>query len=113
MKIVKNLYKEINLEDKCYKFCYRLIESCFKGTTVYGIEVERKDFKDSDLINIERDSVDKISPNKDKVEVLVEKLHKYEVSPIHLIDVIGVKTLITVWLILLSSSIIVDKYIND
>lgn len=38
MKIVKNLYKEINLEDKCYKFCYRLIESCFKGTTVYGIE---------------------------------------------------------------------------
>ncbi|MDU4133480.1 MAG: DUF6514 family protein, partial [Clostridium perfringens] len=57
MKIVKNLYKEINLEDKCYKFCYRLIESCFKGTTVYGIEVERKDFKDSDLINIERDSV--------------------------------------------------------
>ncbi len=31
MKIVKNLYKEINLEDKCYKFCYRLIESCFKG----------------------------------------------------------------------------------
>lgn len=62
MKIVKNLYKEINLEDKCYKFCYRLIE---------------------------RDSVDKISPNKDKVEVLVEKLHKYEVSPIHLIDVIG------------------------
>lgn len=51
MKIVKNLYKEINLEDKCYKFCYRLIESCFKGTTVYGIEVERKDFKDSDLIN--------------------------------------------------------------
>ncbi len=53
------------------------------------VEVERKDFKDSDLINIERDSVDKISPNKDKVEVLVEKLHKYEVSPIHLIDVIG------------------------
>ncbi len=45
---------------------------------MYGIEVERKDFKDSDLINIERDSVDKISPNKDKVEVLVEKLHKYK-----------------------------------
>lgn len=89
MKIVKNLCKEINLEDKCYKFCYRLIETCFKGITVYGIEVERKDFMDSDLINIERDLVEKISPNKDKVEVLVEKLHKYEVSPIHLIDVIG------------------------
>ncbi|EGT5618211.1 hypothetical protein BUL45_03905 [Clostridium perfringens] len=89
MKIVKNLCKEINIEDKCYKFCYRLIETCFNGTKVYGIEVERKDFMDSDLINVERDSVEKISPNKDKVEILVEKLHKYEVSPIHLIDVIG------------------------
>lgn len=89
MKIVKNLCKEINIEDKCYKFSYRLIENCFKGTKVYGIEVERKDFMDSSLINIERDSVDKISTNKDKIEVLVEKLYKYEVSPIHLIDVIG------------------------
>ena len=46
MKIVKNLCKEKNIEDKCYKFCYRLIETCFKGTKVYGIEVERKDFMD-------------------------------------------------------------------
>ena len=89
MKIVKNLCNEVNLEDKCCKLCYRLIESYFNGTIVYGIEVERKDFKDSNLINIERDSICKISPNKDKVEVLVDKLYKYEVSPIHLIDIIG------------------------
>lgn len=89
MKIVKNLYKEINFEDKCYKFSYRLVESDFKGALVYGVEVERKDFKDEEVINIERDSVFKISPNKSKVEELFYKLHKYEVSPIHLIDVIG------------------------
>ncbi|MDZ5254619.1 DUF6514 family protein [Clostridium sp. LIBA-8841] len=89
MRVIKNLCKEVKLEDKCYKFCYRLIETCFKGNMVYGIEVERKDFMDEVLTNIERDSIEKISPNKDKVESLIDKLHKYEVSPIHLIDVIG------------------------
>lgn len=89
MRVIKNLCKEVRLEDKSYKFCYRLIETCFKGDVVYGVEVERKDFKESILVNIERDSVNIISPNKEKVEKLVDKLHKYEVSPIHLIDVIG------------------------
>lgn len=89
MKIVKNMCKEVNLGDKCYKFCYRLIETYFKGENVYGIEIERKDFKDFNLIKIERDSIDKISPNKNKVEILVDKLYENEVSPIHLIDIIG------------------------
>lgn len=89
MRVIKNLCKEVKLEDKCYKFCYRLTETCFKGNVVYGIEVERKDFNNEVLINIERDSIEKISPNKGNVESLVDKLHKYEVSPIHLIDVIG------------------------
>lgn len=89
MKIVKNLCKEVNLEDKCYKFCYRLIETYFKGESVYGIEIERKDFKDFNLIKIERDSIENISPNKNRVEILVDKLYKNEVSPIHLIDIIG------------------------
>ena len=72
MKIVKNLCNEVNLEDKCCKLCYRLIESYFNGTIVYGIEVERKDFKDSNLINIERDLICKISPNKDKSGVIMD-----------------------------------------
>lgn len=89
MIIIKNLCKEVTLEDKCYQFSYRLIETNLGKNMVYGIEVERKDFIDEVLTKIERDSIEKISPNKDKVESLINKLHKYEVSPIHLIDVIG------------------------
>ena len=50
MKIVKNLCNEVNLEDKCCKLCYRLIESYFNGTIVYGIEVENDD--DEEIIAI-------------------------------------------------------------
>ncbi|MGG5460338.1 DUF6514 family protein [Clostridium sp. B9] len=89
MRVIRNLCKEVILEDMCYKFCYRLIETCLRDTKVYGIEVERKDFRDEVLTNIERDVVEIISPNVDKVEELVSKLYKFEVSPIHLIDVIG------------------------
>ena len=37
MKIVKNLCNEVNLEDKCCKLCYRLIESYFnRGITFWS-----------------------------------------------------------------------------
>lgn len=89
MRVVRNLCKELKVEDKNFKFSYRLIETDFDGKEVYGIEVEREDFINNELTNIERDSVDRISPNKDKVFELVNKLYKFEVSPIHLIDIIG------------------------
>lgn len=89
MKVIKNLCKEVILEDVCCKFCYRLIETCLRDTKIYGVEVERKDFRGDVLTNIERDSIEFISPNMDKVEKLVSKLYKFEVSPIHLVDVIG------------------------
>ena len=61
----------------------------FKGRQAYGIEVERQDVIDGDLVNIERDSVNNISTNKEKVKKLFDLVSKNNVSPIHLIDVIG------------------------
>ncbi|WP_300347800.1 DUF6514 family protein [Clostridium sp.] len=89
MRVVKNLCKELNEGDKKLNFSYRLIENNYKGREVYGIEIEREDFVHNILTNIERDSVEKISPNKEKVFELVQKLYDFQVSPIHLIDIIG------------------------
>ncbi len=44
-----------------------------------GIEIEREDFVHNILTNIERDSVEKISPNKEKVFELVRKLYNFQV----------------------------------
>lgn len=89
MRIVENFTKTITKEDVECRYSYRLTEVDFYGTRAYGIEIERKDYKDSALVNIERDSVEKISCYLDKVEKLTNMLYVYEVSPIHLIDIIG------------------------
>ncbi|MNI91836.1 hypothetical protein D3C76_1826070 [compost metagenome] len=47
------------------------------------------DFNDENLINIERECINKISPVYNKVENMVDLLYKYRVSPIHLVDVLG------------------------
>ena len=55
----------------------------------YRIEVERQDIINGGLVNIERNSVNNISTDKEKVKRLFDLVSKNNVSPIHLIDVIG------------------------
>lgn len=55
----------------------------------YGIEVERQDFCNGELINVDRESVESISPQRYKVKNLLKLLYDNTVSPIHLIDVLG------------------------
>ncbi|MBI6873250.1 DUF6514 family protein, partial [Clostridium aciditolerans] len=55
----------------------------------YGIEIERQDLVDGKLVNIERDCVKSISPERHKVHNLMKLLYDNNVSPIHLIDVLG------------------------
>ncbi len=55
--------KEDNME---FNYSYRLIKSDYRGTPVYGIEIERKDYIGIKNINIERDKVTMISFEKDK-----------------------------------------------
>ena len=50
--------KEDNME---FNYSYRLIKSDYRGTPVYGIEIERKDYIGIKNINIERDKVTMIS----------------------------------------------------
>lgn len=89
MLIRKTLERKGQVEGKESKYIYRLVEEDYKNERAYGIEVEREDYNNENVVNIERDSILKISNQVHKVEGLLEKLYNNEVSPIHLVDVIG------------------------
>ncbi len=91
MKIVKNLNVIRICDNIRYDYDYRVIQTKYNGEDIYGIEIERRDFNNDILINVERDSIHKISCHIEKVKELLSILYKNEVSPIHLIDVIGDK----------------------
>lgn len=89
MRVKECLYTTIHGDECEFKYLYRLIEQDFYGVQVYGIEVEKEDIVDRKEIGIERDSVNIISPDENKVRKLLNMLYNYKVSPIHLIDIIG------------------------
>ncbi|WP_297436702.1 DUF6514 family protein [uncultured Clostridium sp.] len=91
MKIVKEVAKKIETEELGYKYSYRLTANKFEGKEIFGVEVERFDYLDGELVNIERDGVEKISHDVLKVSELFDIISESIVSPIHLIDVIGDK----------------------
>ena len=83
-------YTSINRDnDVEFRYGYRLIEKDYKGITAYGIEIERKDYVGLKNINLEREKIDLISPHRYKVKKLIMKLYNNQVSPLHLIDIIG------------------------
>lgn len=98
MKIVDNLDISVKREEVESKYIYRLTKSDYKGSQAYGIEVERQDLKDGQAVNIERDSIKLISNDRYKVNGLLRLLYKNQVSPIHLVEILGEY---------------VDVYIND
>ena len=78
-------------EDKVeFNYCYRLTKSTYKGVPVYGIEIERKDYVGIKNVNIERDSIDMISYEEHKAKDILKILYRNKLSPIHLVDVVGV-----------------------
>lgn len=89
MKIVESLSLAIENKGKKIMYFYRLTQCQTRTGQAFGIEVERQDLREDVLVNIERDSVDIISTKEDKVRSILELLYKNNVSPIHLIDVIG------------------------
>ena len=91
MKIVQNLNIVRNYDNLRHDYQYRIIETKYNEVNTYGIEIERKDFNNDVLINIERNSIEKISYYLEKVRELLSILYKNEVSPIHLVDIIGEK----------------------
>lgn len=88
--IVQSLVLRKILEnDIQQEYSYKLISTLYNDIEAYGIEIDRVDSKEGEILKREYDSVELISPCKAKVQDLIDKLYKYEVSPIHLIDVIG------------------------
>lgn len=72
-----------------YRYAYRLIKKQYNGIIAYGIETERKDYMNLKNINLEREKVELISTQRHKVKQLLITLYNNQVSPIHLIDIIG------------------------
>lgn len=71
------------------KYKYNLIKSLMGKEEVFGIEIERVDIKGDLIIDSFKDSIDLISPIEEKVNSLLKMLYENQVSPIHLIDIIG------------------------
>ncbi len=97
MMVVENLVRSENIEKIKYNYFYRLLKTkisitCEKDiieVQSYGIEIERQDLVDNKLVNIERDCVMSISPQRYKVHNLLKLLYDKSVSPLHLVDVLG------------------------
>ncbi|NLZ34755.1 hypothetical protein N3C_2942 [Clostridium sp. N3C] len=95
--IVETLTRTENSGKLTYLYKYNLIEGKifmeFNGGNQsiksYGIEVERIDISHGKTVNIKNESIENISPQKEKVYKLLKMLHQHGVSPIHLVDVIG------------------------
>lgn len=71
------------------QYVYKLIRGEYNEKTAYGIAVERKDIVNGEVINIITEEVKIISHLRDKVRGILENLSQNEVSPIHLVDIIG------------------------
>ena len=83
-------YTSINRDDDVeFRYVYRLIKKEYRGIMAYGIEIERKDYVGLKNINLERKKIDMVSPHKYKVKQLLRKLCDNQISPVHLIDIIG------------------------
>lgn len=97
MEIVESMIKEIQVGDKMCKYEYMLTKGNLTlnnaNDTIniqsYGIEVERRDFLNGDLVNIDHDGVKNVSSDRFKVHNLLKILYENIVSPINFIEVIG------------------------
>jgi hypothetical protein len=89
MYIVDSLYSSSTNDKKKSIYTYRMISESFFGGQAFGIEIERQDIIEGNVIQIERDLIRRISNKEDKVKTLLSLVHNYQVSPIHLVDILG------------------------
>ncbi len=89
MKINKTLSKIVNVEENEVKYIYRMTEKSIKNRQAFGIEIERQDFNNGEIINLERDSVSLVASEEMKANDILVMLFNNLVSPIHLVDIVG------------------------
>ena len=71
------------------KYSYLMESRKYNNETVYGIVVKKESIKNKVVLSTIEDRVDIISKKKEVVQKLLDLLYRNQVSPIHLIDVIG------------------------
>ena len=89
MRIKKSLSKRVDFDDKESRYIYRIVENSIRNRQAFGIEIERQDFEEGEVINLERDIVDIVASNQRKAEDILMLLFNNLVSPIHLVDIVG------------------------
>ena len=89
MKINKTLSKMVNINEREVKYIYRMTEKNIRNRQAFGIEIERQDFEEGEVVNLERDIVDIVASNQRKAEDILMLLFNNLVSPIHLVDIVG------------------------
>ena len=72
MKINKTLSKMVNINEREVKYIYRMTEKNIRNRQAFGIEIERQDFNNGEVINLERDYVNLVASEEKKAnDILV------------------------------------------
>lgn len=89
MYIVNSLYSNFKNDNKESQYYFRMTKKDFDFGHAFGIEIERQDLIEGEVVKIERDSINKISNREEKVKELLDLVYRNKVSPIHLVDILG------------------------
>lgn len=89
MRIVETRDISVKVNEREMQYVYRLLLKDYNNKKVYGLEVERRDISNNQVINIERESIEEVSIVKDKVKEMIDILYNGIVSPIHVVDILG------------------------
>ena len=89
MKINKTLSKMVNINEREVKYIYRMTEKNVRNRQAFGIEIERQDFNDGQVVSLERDYVSLVASEEKKANDILLLLFNNLVSPIHLVDIVG------------------------
>ena len=89
MKINKTLSTIVNINEKEVKYIYRMTEKDIRNRQAFGIEIERQDFNDGQVVNLERDYVSLVASEEKRANDILLLLFNNLVSPIHLVDIVG------------------------
>ena len=89
MKINKTLSTIVNINEEEVKYIYRMTEKNIRNRQAFGIEIERQDFNDGQVVNLERDYVSLVASEEKRANDILLLLFNNLVSPIHLVDIVG------------------------
>ena len=89
MKINKTLSTIVNINEKEVKYIYRMTEKNIRNRQAFGIEIERQDFNDGQVVNLQTDYVSLVASEEKRANDILLLLFNNLVSPIHLVDIVG------------------------